>query len=181
MRKKLICIALVAVLLLAIVPPQKASASNADQLDISNEFLAVLKQFEGFMYNGYPYWDYGQYSIGYGSSCKADEYPNGITEAKADELLRAELVKLEPYLDKFAKKYSLSLSQQQYDALICFTYNLGTNWMNNESTLRSAIISGAEGNDLIFAMTMWCNAGGKIQTGLVQRRMAEANLYLNGV
>ena len=37
------------------------------------------------------YWDYQQYSIGYGSYCEKDEYPDGITEKQADHLLRKRL------------------------------------------------------------------------------------------
>lgn len=177
--KRILCFLLSAVVIFSMLAVAAPHASAAATLKTSEKGIQLIKDFEGF--HSKTFYDYGQYSIGYGTTCKYNEYPGGITEEKADELLRNYLAKLEPYLDQFAAKYGLKFTQQQYDALISFTYNLGTNWMNNESTLRTAIIGGAKGSDLIFAMTMWCNAGGSILTGLVNRRLAEANLYLNGV
>ena len=40
--------------------------------------VAFIKAREGF--RATAYWDYSQYSIGYGSRCEANEYPNGITQ-----------------------------------------------------------------------------------------------------
>ena len=48
--------------------------------------IDFIKQKEGFREKAA--WDYAQYSTGYGSACGKDEYPNGITEAQADVLLR---------------------------------------------------------------------------------------------
>ena len=177
--KRFLCFLLSAVLIFSLFAVAAPQVSAARTLKTSEKCIELIKDFEGF--HPKAFYDYGQYSIGYGTTCKYNDYPNGITEAKADELLRDYLAKLEPFLDQFATKHRLSFSQQQYDALISFTYNLGTNWMNNESTFRTAVINGAKGNDLIFAMTMWSNAGGNILTGLIQRRLAEANLYLNGI
>ena len=179
MVKRVLCFFLSAVMVFGLCAMATPQVAAAEDLKTSENCIALIKEFEGFSAKAVS--DYAQYSIGYGSACQKDEYPNGITKEKADELLRAELVKIEPYVNKFASRYGLALSQQQFDALISFTYNLGTNWMNNASTFRTAVINGSKGNDFIFAMTMWCNAGGSIVTGLVQRRLAEANLYLNGV
>lgn len=64
--------------------------------------IALLKSKEGF--RATAYWDYSQYSIGYGSACTKDEYPNGITEAQADILLREMLQGFEEKLDKFLQE-----------------------------------------------------------------------------
>lgn len=179
MKRRLFCLLLSAVVVLGAFLPLTPRAQAAEKLKTSEACIALIKEFEGFLEK--PVYDYKQYSIGYGSACEKDDYPNGITEAEADQLLREDLAEMEPYLDRFADKFGLNLSQRQYDALMSFTYNLGPGWMNEASTLRSAITEGKKGNDLIFAMTMWCNAGGSISQGLVDRRLSEANLYLNGV
>ena len=179
MKRRICCLLLSAVLAMSTLMSLAPRVYAEDRLKTSESCIALIKEFEGFIEK--PVYDYKQYSIGYGSSCEKDDYPNGITEAEADRLLREELAELEPYLDRFSDKFGLNLSQRQYDALMSFTYNLGPGWMNETSTLRSAITDGKKGNDLIFAMTMWCNAGGSIHNGLVRRRLAEANLYLNGV
>lgn len=170
---------LAAVMIFSLCAQGVGFVSAADSMKTSERCIAVIKEIEGFKPKAK--YDYGQYSIGYGTSCKFGDYPNGITEKEADKLLREDLADWEAELHKFAKKFDLTLSQQQFDALISFTYNLGSNWMYNTSTFRSAVIDGAKGNDFIFAITRWCNAGESILPGLVQRRLAEANMYLNGV
>ena len=55
-------------------------------LRTTEPMIDFIKQKEGFQEKAA--WDYAQYSIGYGSACGRDEYPNGITEAQADVLLR---------------------------------------------------------------------------------------------
>ena len=178
MMKRILSFLLSAVIIFGLCAVAAPQVSAADELKVSDKGVELIKEYEGFTLK--PVYDYGQYSVGYGSACKKDEYPNGITKDQADKLLREELLEVQTHLDKFVAKYSLSLSQQQYDALASFTYNLGPNWMNNTSTFRDAVVNGAKGNDFIFAMTMWCNAGGSIVPGLAQRRLSEANLYLNG-
>ena len=167
------------VMAISLLVPQTPRVSAAESLKTSDQCIALIKEFEGFL--EYAAYDYKQYTIGYGSSCEKDDYPNGITEEEADRLLREDLAQMEEKLDNFAQEFGLNLSQRQYDALMSFTYNLGYGWMSSPSTLRSAITEQKTGNDLIFALTMWCNAGGQISTGLVQRRLSEANMYLNGV
>lgn len=182
MKKRLQSFLLAALLVISAafyMAPRAAAA----QMTTSEEGIALIKAFEGFVSK--PYYDYGQYSVGYGTACKKGDYPNGITEEQADQLLREHLVKIEKSLNSFAAKHGVTLSQQKFDALISFTYNLGTGWMNEASTFRSAVISGKTGNDFLFAITRWSAAtkseGMEIMPGLVQRRLAEANVYLNGI
>mgnify|MGYP003291710760 CR=1 FL=1 len=80
------------------------------KMHISDAMLEVLKQLEGF--SPHAYWDYSQYSIGYGSECpkgKEKYYMskedggegNKITEEYAEELLRQELDYFEDTVNKF--------------------------------------------------------------------------------
>ena len=179
MKQRIISFLLSAIMIFGIFAAAAPQAEAANPMKTSESCIALIKEFEGFSEKAF--YDYSQYSIGYGSACNPADYPTGITKAQADKLLREELAELELSLNKFISKYALALSQQQFDALASFTYNLGTNWMNNTSTFRTAVVNGQMGNDFIFAITMWCNAGGVINNGLIQRRMAEANLYLNGI
>ena len=151
------------------------------QLRTSEQLIALLKQKEGF--RATAYWDYAQYSIGYGSACGKDEYPNGITEAQADVLLRQMLQGFEEKLDSFLTENSISLSDNQYDALISLSYNIGSGWMKN-SALSALLKSGFYStNELASAMGIWCHvkeSGGDyvIHDGLVSRRMAELRVFL---
>ena len=163
-----------------IVPVAYADSS----LSTSKTCVDMIKEFEGF--NKYAYFDYSQWSIGYGTACNKSDYPSGISREKAEELLKKEIASLEKNINKFAKNNNLTFSQHQFDALISFTYNVGSSWMyDNKQVITQAVINGSAGNDFIFALTRWCivteNGTRKISTSLINRRLIEANMYLNGV
>ena len=152
-------------------------------LTISQEGLNLLKKEEGFSRK--PYWDYAQWTVGYGTKCpddKLEEYQqNGIPEEEAEELLRSFINRFAGAINQFATQHNLKLTQNQFDALMLFSYNCGTAWMYSKTgTLYNAVIKGATGNQLIHAFTLWCNAGGQIKTFLLRRRLSEANIFLNG-
>ena len=178
MQRKVLSFLLAGLLVLSLFTAGVPRVSAAQDMRASDACVELIKSFEGF--SATVFYDYLQYSIGYGTACGKNDYPNGITQEAAEQLLRRDLAKFETSINQFAARYGLNLSQQQFDALASFTYNLGPNWMNNASTFRSAVLDGTRGNDFLFAITQWSNAGGVIQSGLVNRRMAEANLYLNG-
>lgn len=187
MKKRALCFLLSAVLLLGMVTGLTIDVSAASGMQASESCIALIKELEGF--SAKPYGDYGQYSVGYGTACSGADYErykaNGITVDEADAKMRSYIDGIEASLNSFMDKYGLTLKQRQFDALISFTYNLGASWMNNVSNFRTAVIQGYAGNDFIFAITRWCAAGEddskQILPGLLQRRMIEANLYLNGV
>ncbi len=182
MKRRVLCFLLSAVLLLSVMVSAVPGVSAANYMKSSDKLIALIKEFEGF--SPKAEYDYGQYSIGYGTVCDPDDYPDGITEAQADKLLREHLGKYEKSVNTFVAKYSLSLKQHQFDALVSFTYNLGGNWMNNDTAIRKAVLDGAKGNEFIFAITQYCTAGVDgvkvILPGLINRRLGEANMYLNG-
>lgn len=166
-------------------------ADNDTDLDIdpsqiklrtTEQMIALLKSKEGF--RATAYWDYSQYSIGYGSACTKDEYPNGITEAQADILLREMLQGFEKKLDKFLQENYITLRDNQYDALISLTYNIGSGWMK-ESALATLLKNGTySNNELASAIGIWChvksNGVTSIHDGLVARRISEINVFLYG-
>ena len=149
----------------------------------SDDCIRILKLEEGFSRT--PYWDFTQYTVGYGTRCPDDmvEYynQNGITEEEAETLLRNHLGAVEQDIhQRIINRYGLELSQNQFDALVLFSYNCGTSWAYEVGgTFHSAIATGATGNDLIRAFALWCSAGNQIRTYLLRRRLSEANMYLN--
>ena len=163
------------------VPAEPEQDPAEITLRTTEPMIDFIKQKEGFQEKAA--WDYAQYSIGYGSACGKDEYPNGITEAQADVLLRQMLQGFEEKLDSFLTENSISLSDNQYDALISLSYNIGSGWMKN-SALSALLKSGFYStNELASAMGIWCHvkeSGGDyvIHDGLVSRRMAELRVFL---
>ena len=95
-----------------------------------------------------------------------------ITQEEAEQMLENELAEYEGYIEKYV---TVPLTQNQFDALVVWVYNLGpTNF--RKSTLLKELNAGnytAAGNEI----TKWNKAGGKVLAGLVKRREAEAKLF----
>lgn len=183
MKKRIITLVLTVALLLTLMPVWPVTASAASELTPSEECVAMLKKWEGFSKK--PYWDYSQWTVGYGTavpSGKLTQYQTyGISEEEAEELLWEHLDSKGRSINSFIDKFGLTITQSQFDALMCLTYNIGTGWLYKTSDLRTAIIEGWTGNELLFALGKRSTAGGSTLPGLVRRRLAEANMYLNGV
>ena len=181
--KRIISLMLSLVIILSLVCVAAPSVSAASNMEFSSQGINFIKNSEGFA--EYPHYDNGQWSVGYGTGVTGDDLTyynrNGITEEQAIKLLDKYLETFEASVNNFIDNRGLKLTQNQFDALVCFTYNLGTNWMNEAGTFRNAVINGTTGNDFIFAMTQFCKASGEVNVGLVKRRLCEANMYLNGI
>ena len=182
MSKRIFSLFLTFVLLIGLLPVV-AQPAYATEFTVSDAVVEMLKEMEGF--GKYPYWDYGHYTVGYGTTCPDADYErykaNGITEEEADALLRQYLDKFGKSIMNFAAKHGVALNQNKFDALMLFTYNVGTAWMLKDGSFRSAVINGATGNDFLLAIGQWCKAGGNVRTSLIRRRLSEANMYFNGV
>lgn len=188
MKKRIVCVLLALMLLMSLVPAGALSASAAE-MTVSDSGLRVIKEFEG--YSNKCKWDYTQWSIGYGSKCEKEHTDTNpdvgdlgghtMTQTEADAIMREELKTWEKKVNEFAASNGLSLSQNKFDALVSFTYNCGSGWMSGNSVFKQAVVKGLTGNSFLNAIIQWATAGGEIHNGLLNRRMAEANMYLNGV
>ncbi len=177
MKKRIACLMLALVMLIGLIPTAAVSAS-ADGLSVSEAGIRVIKNYMGFQKNAYEtYSNSGVYKIGYGTpSVKGAT----ITEANADKLLREELAKLEGTVNA----HFSNLVQKRVDALIWYSYVEGTGWTNS-SVFKSAIQNNASASALADAMCTWdYDASGfpddAYARTVITRRMAMANLYLNG-
>ncbi len=172
-------LALVLTLGLFVAIPQEANAATV--LSSSAALVDTLKSMEGF--SSQPFWDYAQWTVGYGTKCpddKLEEYKkNGITHAEAQALLEKELNKAENAINKFTATYGLTLKQNEFDALVSFTYNCGTGWtQETDGYFNTAVRNGDKSNAFLYGMLLWSTAGGEYI--LIDRRMCEANMYING-
>lgn len=146
----------------------------------SHTGVELIKKHEAFMSK--PYLDpVGIPTIGYG----ATYYPNGnkvtmsdnpITKAQAEEMLKEMLI---PY-EVAVKKVSLTLNQNQFDALVSFSYNVGTGALS-KSTLAKKVKANPNDLSIAYEFARWNKAGGKILRGLVRRRKEEADLYFTEI
>ena len=183
MKKRFLTLALAIALLVTMIPLGALTVRAESQWVASQDMIDVLKRWEGFSKK--PYWDNTQWTVGYGTRVpegKLEEYmEHGITEEEAEELLQQFLTEMGSEINAFADKYGLSFNQSQFDALLSLSFNCGTGWLYKTSTLRTSVVEGWTGDDLLFSFGQWSNSGGKTVLGLVRRRLAEAQMYLDGV
>ena len=133
--------------------------------------LALLKEFEGCELTAYidPV---GILTIGYGSTGPHVKRGLTITQAEAERLLLADLDRFEQAVERMV---GVPLTQNQFDALVSFCYNVGTGSLHSSTLLRKLLAGDYEGAQGQFAR--WNRAGGKEMAGLTRRRAAEAELF----
>lgn len=145
---------------------------------ISNKGIALIKRFEGFFSK--PYKDpIGIPTIGYGftyylpSRIKVTLQDKPITEQQATEMLKEVLKGYESDVLRLVKK---PLTQNQFDALVSFTYNLGATNLSKSTLLRKLNVNPNDPS-ISLEFVKWNKAGGKVFRGLTLRREAERDLY----
>lgn len=142
----------------------------------SPDAIALIKQYEGLKLTAYQDTG-GVWTIGYGTTSinGVPVYPGQtITQAQADEYLTSYLqTTASPIINS---KTKAPITQSMYDALCCFTYNVGSGNFS-KSTLLKELNSGK----YLDAATMfsdWTKDNGVVQPGLVRRRVSEKDLFL---
>lgn len=133
----------------------------------------LIQQFEGCREKAYQDC-VGVWTIGYGhtGNVKAGQV---ISKEEADRLLSQDLVKFESGVEKNVK---VALTQNQFDALVSFCYNLGVGSLQKSTLLKKLNAGDYKGAAEEFLK--WNKAGGKVLTGLVRRRELERQLFLTG-
>jgi len=143
-------------------------------LQTSAQMRQMIEHFEGCRLDAYQ--DVvGVWTIGYGHTGEDVEEGVSITQEEADQTLADDLGHFE---DAVNGMVSDDTSQQQFDAMISFSYNLGEGALRG-STLRKKHNAGDyQGAALEFQR--WNKAGGRPIAGLTRRRLAEAAVYGQG-
>ncbi len=184
MMKRVLSLVLIAVLAIGLIVIAPVEAEAASQLTPSQAVMDYLRAMEGF--SAVPCWDFGQWSIAYGNRCpddKLEQYrQEGIPIEDAYALFAEQIQAIGQEVSKFVNKHDLTLTQHQFDSLVCLTYNRGPAWLYMENEpVAMAVIEGDMGNKFIAAMSLTCYAGGDFFPGLMRRRLIEADMYLNGI
>jgi len=100
------------------------------------------------------------------------KYASGLTDQQIDRLLEHDLAWAESSVNTYI---DVPLNQNQRDALISFTFNVGKQAFFS-STLRKVLNQGRY--DLVpEQLARWNRAGGKVIHGLVKRRNHEIDLF----
>ena len=154
-----------------------------DRLDISPAGVALIADFEGF--RGELYDDAaGHCTIGYGhlvhkggitAADRAGPFGKGITREAGLALLHDDA---QQKVAAVRKAVTVPLEQNQFDALVSFTFNVGAGALAGSTLLKklnAGDYAGAAGE-----FGKWTKAGGKELAGLVRRREAEADMFRGG-
>ncbi len=139
-------------------------------MNISNTGIDLIKHFEGCETEAYLC-PAGVPTIGYGH-IKGVQMGDVITEAQAHEMLVEELEEYESYINDFV---TVSLNQNQFDAMVSWVYNLGSGNLRASTLLK--VLNSGNYSDVPEQIMRWNKAGGKVLEGLTRRRQAEANLF----
>jgi lysozyme len=145
------------------------------RLSVSRSAVELIMAFEGFRAKAAPL-DDGRWTVGYGHTATARDGAE-ITEADAEALLLYDLIQASHAVNEHV--YA-PLTQNQFDALVSLTFNIGPRAFKSSPTVRRL----NEGRTLeaALAMELWRKAdldGERIVIdALVRRRAAEKALFL---
>lgn len=164
----------------SIVASAATDVSNLYATDSSYNFI---KAQEGCAYE--CFWDTAQWSIGYGNKCPYTHTSNGVRGQKGGHTITEEQArqlfdeKISRYVNTLKSNCSgLSMTQNQFDALLSATYNHG----NVQNCPLKYYLQGkyteVQARENYY---VWCiNAGTADEAGLRTRRKREADLFFSG-
>ena len=143
----------------------------------NDEGVNLIKKYEGCSLRTYldPI---GICTIGFGSTYglvgnRLDSSHRDITENEAEYLLKRELRSTE---NAVARMVSSSLTSNQFSALCCLVYNVGSGNFRRSTMLMKLNRKDFQGAANEF--WKWRRAGGRILRGLVRRRAEETKLFV---
>ena len=147
----------------------------------SDKCLDLIKGFEGF--SPVPYYcQGGKYTIGYGTT-RGVHKGMRVTHEEAIEMLKADV---QIFADAVSRLVKVPLNQNQFDALVSWTYNVGEGNLKNSTLLK--LLNQGNYDDAALEIKKWRNittwdkiklAFVKIVSkGLVNRREAEYALFV---
>ena len=143
-------------------------------MKLSDRGLQLIRTFESLRLEPYTC-PSGDRTVGYGHKLLPGEAEKPITEQEAEALLRHDVAFFERGINDICGK--LALTQGEYDACVCFSFNVGL-----RAFAKSTLLKCIEANDRYRAaqeFMRWVNVDGKHSAGLERRRHAESYLFLS--
>lgn len=157
-------------------------------MKLNNDGIDLLHKFEGLKLEAYEcpaslklitekkFW-----TIGYGNT----RYEDGSLVKKSDKITEKRAQELftniaNDFAKKVSKKLTKFLNENQFSALVSFSYNIG---MGNfsKSTLLELVNEDSSNLEIRNQFMTWNKIGGKPSSGLTNRRKAEADLYFKNI
>jgi lysozyme len=143
-------------------------------MKISSTGLDLIKLFEGFRSKAYLC-PAGILTVGYGSTGKHVTRGMVVSEPQATALLIQDAGRFE----KAVNALKITLTQNQFDALVSLAFNIGSGNFNKSTLVRKLKVGDMAGAAAQFAVWNKATVNGRLTVlpGLVRRRAAETALF----
>jgi GH24 family phage-related lysozyme (muramidase)/LysM repeat protein len=107
--------------------------------------------------------------------CTNNRSAINLTQAQEKALMNVEL---RTHAAAVAQSVKVPLNQNQFDALVSLSYNIGTNGFKGSTVLKR--LNSGDYQGAAEAFKMWNKSGGGVMQGLVNRRNDEVQLFNSG-
>lgn len=136
----------------------------------SKNGIELIKKYEGCRLTAYKC-PSNVWTIGYGHT-KGVKKGMKITKAQAESYLKSDLITYEDTVNKYVK---VSINQNQFDALVSFSFNCGMGALKTSALLKK--LNKKDYSGAANEFLRWNKSNGKVLNGLTKRRKAERNLF----
>ncbi|MFK7766474.1 MAG: peptidoglycan-binding protein [Mariniblastus sp.] len=171
-----------------VAPPTPAAGSSSGSVSArGTDLLKSIEQLRLTPYNDQNGQDISAWvegaTIGYGHLISRGEwatYAGGITAAQAEALFVSDL---QPYASAVQSGVTATITQNQFDALVILTFNIGIGGFQRSSVLKLVNNPAAQTpySSLEQAWKAWNKSQGNVMQGLINRRNAEWNIYSQNI
>ena len=139
-------------------------------MKISQEGKELIKKFEGCKLESYRC-SADVATIGFGHT-RGVQDGDTCSQDEADQMLTEDLEEFEDHVNSLVQ---VKLTQNQFDALVAWTFNLGAGNLKSSTMLR--VLNEGRHDKVPSEMRRWNKAAGQVLDGLVRRREAESRLW----
>ncbi len=137
----------------------------------SDEGVSLIKRWEGCRTNAYLC-PANVWTIGYGHTGNVKP-GDMVSHLDAEELLKKDLVRFEQAVTRYVR---VPLTQNQFDALVSFSFNVGTEALRKSTLVR--YLNQGKYKTAALQLHRWVHAGGRKLPGLIRRREDEYKMFM---
>ena len=141
-------------------------------MNISQKGIDLIKNFEGCRLTAYRC-PANILTIGYGHTGSDVSTGQKITQEQAEKLLKSDLL---VHCNNVSRLVKVPLTQNQFDALVSFEFNVGYGAFASSTLLK--LLNQKKYKEAAAQFDRWIYANRKVLAGLVKRRTAEKKLFL---
>lgn len=141
-------------------------------MEISEKGINFIKEVEGCELKAYKC-SSGVWTIGYGHTGTDIKQGKEISLEKAERYLKNDLIRFCKAVNDLV---TVELTQNQFDALVSFVFNVGVGAFSSSTMLR--LLNEKKYKDAANQFDRWIYSGGKVSDGLIRRRKMEKSYFI---